>query len=260
MANDNHANYTKIGFVLVAAAAATIGTLIYLGGAGGGKEEFFAETYCETAVSGLSRGSDFDFRGVKVGEVGNITFVGQVYPEAVDEDARQVLITLKLDAATLLPRDRSSSPEEMMRRFVERGLRATIVSSGITGISHIELNYPKAPPQLRRITWHPNGVCIPPAPSILESFSDSATHLMNELNSMNVKEVWSNLSALVSHTARLADNANAIVESQRAVVGGILNQIEETGNSIRALAEELRENPSLLLRPRDLAPLPETEK
>lgn len=258
MASENRANYSKIGLVIVAAAAAAISTLIYLGGAGGNKEELIAETYCDTAVSGLSRGSEVAFRGVKIGEVKEITFVWRQYPEASDEDARQVLIVLSLDAGMLFSR-RESSPEEAMRRHVEHGLRATVVSSGITGISHIELNYPKVPTPPRRISWHPNGVCIPPEPSILDSFSDAATRLVNQLNDIDVSGMWSNVTALSHNTAKMTENANAFLESQKAVFSGIMDQVEQAGTSIRLFADEIRENPSLLFRSRDQAELPETK-
>lgn len=257
MSKGNRANYSKIGFVIIAAAIAAIGALIYLGGAVNNKEELLAETYCETAVSGLSKGSGVNFRGVKIGEVKDITFVWREYPEASDEDARQVLILLSLDARMLFSR-RESSPEEAMRRHVEHGLRATVVSSGITGISHIELNYPKIVTPPRRISWHPNGVCIPPAPSILDSFSDAATRLVNQLNDIDIRGAWSNVTDLSLNTAKLSENANALLESQKAVIGSIMDEIEQAGSSIRQLAEELKENPSLLLRPRDAEPLPET--
>lgn len=259
MANENRANYSKIGFIIMAAAVAAIGTLIYLGGAGNNKEELIAETYCDTAVSGLSKGSEVAFRGVKVGEVKDITFVWREYPEASDEDARQVLIVLSLDAEMLFSR-RESSPEEAMRRHVEHGLRATVVSSGITGISHIELNYPKLQAPMRHISWHPNGVCIPPEPSILDSFSDAATRLVNQLNDIDVRGAWSNMTALTMNTAKLTENANALLESQKAVIGNIMDQIEQTGTSIRLLADEIKENPSLLIRPRDPKELPETSR
>lgn len=258
MASENRANYSKIGFFLVAATVAIIATLVYLGGAGNNKEELVAETYCDTAVSGLSKGSEVNFRGVKVGEVKDITFVWREYPEASDEDARQVLIVMSLDSRMLFPR-RDSSPEEAMRRYVEHGLRATVVSSGITGLSHIELNYQKLQTTPRRISWHPAGVCIPPEPSILDSFSDAATSLINNLNDIDVRGAWSNITAFSESTARLTENANAILESQKAVIGGILEQVEQAGYSIRQLADELRDNPSLLLRPRDAEPLPETK-
>ena len=196
---------------------------------------------------------------MKIGEVKDITFVWREYPEASDEDARQVLIVLSLDANMLFSR-RESSPEEAMRRHVEHGLRATVVSSGITGISHIELNYPKIPMPPRRISWHPNGVCIPPEPSILDSFSDAATRLVNQLNDIDVRGTWSNMTALSEHTVRLTDNVNSILESQKAVLGGIMDQVEQAGNSIRLFADEIRENPSLLLRPRDPEELPETKR
>ncbi len=257
MSNENRANYSRIGLVLVAALAAATATLVYLGGAGNGKEELVAETYCDTAVSGLSKGSSVNFRGVKIGEVKDITFVWREYPEANDEDARQVLIVLSLDARMMFTR-RDSSPEEAMRRYVEHGLRATVVSSGITGLSHIELNYPKIAAAPRRISWHPNGVCIPPAPSILDSFSDAATRLVNQLNDIDVRGAWSNVTELSENTARLTENANAFLEAQKNVVGNILDQVEQAGNSLRLMADEIKENPSLLFRPRDAEPLQET--
>ena len=258
MATETKANYSRIGFVVVVALAAAIGTLVYLGGAGGGKAEIEAETYCDTAVSGLSKGSEVTFRGVKVGEVREITFVGHKYFNANDEDSRQVLIVMSLDAGSVVAR-RDHSPEETVRRCVEHGMRATVTSSGITGISHVELNYPKVPVEARRISWRPDGVCIPPAPSILESFSDAATRLVNQLSDVDVHAAWSNLTEFAADAARMTDAAGAALESQMATFGNIMSEIEQASSSLRQFAEEVRDNPSLLLRPRDPEALPETE-
>ena len=50
----NQANYSKIGFAVVAGAAAIVLTLVYLGGALGKGEVVYAETYSDAPVSGLS--------------------------------------------------------------------------------------------------------------------------------------------------------------------------------------------------------------
>ena len=52
--------------------------------------------------------------------------------------------------------------------------------------------------------------------------------------------------------------ANAIVDSQRAGIGAIVEDLESASRAVKSLAEDLRANPSLLLRPRDPEPLPET--
>ncbi len=256
MSNDTKANYARIGFTIVAGAVAIIAALVYFGGVGNRHERLIAETYCRE-VSGLSRGGEVNFRGVKVGEVAEITFVGKEYDGVSESDAQQILIRMALNSKMLTPPD-GTPPEEVLRRFVDHGLRATVASSGITGISHIELNYPKTPQPDPEMTWRSLYVCIPPAPSIMQSFSDSAAHILTELDAMDFKGAWSNVTDLVSSMSQLAQSANAIVDSQKAAIGGVMNQIEDVGARIRELVTTLQENPSLFLRDRTPDPIPET--
>ena len=72
----NQANYAKIGFAVAAGVAALVATLVYLGGALGKGDVIYAESYFDTQVSGLSVGSAVNLRGVKVGEVRAISFIG----------------------------------------------------------------------------------------------------------------------------------------------------------------------------------------
>ena len=256
MASDNNANYSKIGLSIVLAVGAISLTLVYLGGARK-DNRFITETYCPTAVTGLSVGSEVNFRGVKVGEVSEITFVGREYDGISEIDGRQILIRMALNARHIQTR-RDSSPEESLKRFVEHGLRATVTSSGITGLSKIELDYPKTTTQAPPITWEPEYPCIPPAPSILDSFSQSASKVMKELQEMDFSQTWSNLNSIVTSVAQIADSLGAFVDTQKTAVGDILTQVEQAGAQMRELMDELKENPSLLLRSSPPLPLPET--
>ena len=76
MANDNHTSYRRIGFAVFSGAIAIVLSLIYLGGIRGRGDEILVETHYDKPVSGLSVGSVVNFRGVKVGEVREISFVG----------------------------------------------------------------------------------------------------------------------------------------------------------------------------------------
>ena len=51
-----------------------------------------------------------------------------------------------------------------------------------------------------------------------------------------------------------------LVEDGKSGIEAIVRNMEETATRVRELATELRENPSLLLRPNDPPPLPETER
>lgn len=260
MANsDNRANYARIGFTLVAGAIAAAAALMYLGGTDSRKARLMAETYCQGGVSGLSTGSDVTFRGVKVGEVKEITFVGREYDVAREEDGRKILIRLALDEAKIKTRH-DLAGEDSLRRYVEHGLRATVTSSGITGLSHIELNYHKdtAPADEDAPSWQSSCVTIPPAPSILDSFSDAASRVMRQLDGMDFTAAWSNVNSFVASAASLAGSANEIIESERAKLSSLMDDAESTLSGLKELVDELKENPSLLIRARDPEPLEET--
>ena len=185
----NQANYSKIGFAVVAGAAAIVLTLVYLGGALGKGEVVYAETYSDAPVSGLSVGSAVNLRGVKVGEVKEISFVGSEYDEAKGDDIPKIYILIAFTTSKMRTTE-DEDPEEHLREFVKKGIHATVTSSGVTGLSKIELNFPRTPIETRPISWRPRHVCIPPAPSMLESFADSAARLMNQLNRMDFVAAW----------------------------------------------------------------------
>lgn len=252
--------YTIVGFTLIAAVAAAVAALVYLGGFAGNGSNLLVETYYDRPVNGLSPGSPVNFRGLKIGEVKYIKIAGPRAGDISTVDAQRIRILMSIDLRKIDIRNRPSDEhvKRVIEEFVNRGLRATVSSSGITGLSRIELNIVEnaAPPG--RISWNPRHPLIPPSPSLLESFSDAATKLMNQLNKMDFMSLWSNVSTVATSAARLTSNADALVESQRSAVAGIVGDIEETAAAMRELIRTLNDNPSLLLRPNDPQPLPET--
>ena len=161
MANDNHANYARIGGFIILGIVLILVTLVWLGGAGGNKNEFYAETFFSNDVSGLDVGSAVNLRGVRVGSVKRISFIGAVYDVASHEDGRKIYVLLALDRR-LFRVNHSENPEQTLERFVSRGLHATVSASGVTGLSHIELNFPKGKVPEEKIGWEKRRVTIPP--------------------------------------------------------------------------------------------------
>ena len=255
----NQANYSKIGFAVVAGAAAIVLTLVYLGGALGKGEVVYAETYSDAPVSGLSVGSDVNLRGVKVGEVKEISFIGSEYDDAKGDDIPKIYILIAFTTSKMRTTE-DEDPEEHLREIVKKGIHATVTSSGVTGLSKIELNFPRTPIETRPISWRPRHVCIPPAPSMLESFADSAARLMNQLNRMDFVSAWSNVAAVAESSANIAANVDELVDDGKAGIESIVRDMEEAAARVRELATDLRENPSLLIRANDPDPLPETER
>ena len=249
MAADNQPNYAKIGFFILAGVALTVGTLVYLGGFGAERHEFIAETHFSYPVSGLDVGSAVNFRGVRVGAVRRISFVGAEYDEITNPlDRRQIYVELALDTRLFRMGSKDERVREVLERLVERGLHAMVSSSGVTGLSRIELNFPTLRIEDEKISWRPQYVVIPPAPSILQSAADSATQILDQLNKMDFVTAWSNVVEVTGAASVLLNDASSLIQSQKGNIGEILDNVREAASGLRAFTDEIRSNPSALLR------------
>ncbi|MBO7721693.1 MAG: MCE family protein [Kiritimatiellae bacterium] len=259
---DNHANYAKIGFTVSIGVGAIIAALVYLGGMRGKSDEFLAETYYDKTVSGLSVGSAVTFRGVKIGEVREIAFVGSKY-DVHGADNSRIYILMALDDKTIDSCAGSQEKfSELVSRFVEKlGLRATVTASGITGLSTIEcdFNHQENRPEIPAISWKPKYAFIPPKVSLMESFSASATRVMNQINKIDLAAVWSNVHNSVESLAQAMNSAKTILETSQGEVDRLIENLLQTSASVKDLTSELKSNPSLLIRERKPRPLEETE-
>jgi len=259
MASDNHASYAKIGFTVCLGVFTIVATLIYLGGVGDQRDIVLVESYYDTPVTGLSVGSVVNFRGVKVGEVRDISFIGNQYDVEGGDNSR-IYILMALNKRLLNFNIQRDIQDQVRWLVAERGLRATVSINGITGLARIEINinegeeYKTTP----LISWRPRYACIPPKNSLIDNFSVAATKVMNQINKIDLNAFWSNLNASVEHVSQCAETANVLMESRQADVGRILDNLTATSESLRELSAELRRNPSALVRGVDRPSLVET--
>ena len=262
MARDNHASYTRIGLTVVVGVVAIVATLIYIGGIRGESNVVYAETYYDKPVSGLSVGSVVNFRGVKIGEVKEVTFVGDVYDvEGVTSSRIYILMALQCGIMSQ-ENDEPEEAEAVIRQMIDKaGLRASVTTSGITGLSRIECDYynPENLDPVPPITWTPNHVYIPAKISLLDSFSVAATKVMNQINRMDLNAAWSNLNSAVESLSRTTEGAKNMLESRQGDIDMMIDDFSATSAALRDFAGEVRQNPSLLIRERKVRRLEETE-
>ena len=246
MSDENSASYKKIGLAVALGMVAIAATLFWLGGLEGQYGFVCAETYCDKPVSGLSVGSVVNFRGVKIGQVAKIGFVGDEYGVA-GPDGYKIYILMSFSEAS----------EAMLRRSP---VQATVTASGVTGLSRVEINIAGDTAVPPPPGWTPRSMYIPYKPSLLDSFSDSATKVMNQINKIDISSVWSNISESVKTLSCATEGARSILESSKADIEKMIGDFSETASAVRGLAEELRTNPSLLFRECVADPLPETKR
>lgn len=255
MDSDNHASYAKIGFAVFAGVLAVVGVMIYFGGVGA-DDRVLVETYYDKPVGGLSVGSPVNFRGVKVGDVREISFVGSKY--RIESFGKlRIYVLMAIDRKALKIRD-DISIERLLDDLVARGMRVTVSASGITGLSHIECNIHHNTPPPMEISWTPEHYYIPSTVSLLENFSDSATKVMNQLNRMDFQTAWSNINSSISSLAAMTEGVSRMIESRRPDMERIVENIEEASASIREFADAVKRNPAKLLSGDEPGRLPET--
>lgn len=257
--SDTKASYTKIGVFIALGVALLIAVLIYIGGVGIGKRVMKAETYFVNPVSGLDVGSAVNFRGVKVGAVSEITFIGCKYEDCAPEDSQIIYVEMTFDAKRC-GIDPDEDPEVLIQNMLKRGIHATVSASGVTGLSRIELNYPTTPIEDRNISWVPNNYCIPPAPSILQSAADSATRILDQINRMDLVQLWTNLVNITGNANGLLESSTTFIESQRGTMNETLQNMRDASENFSEFSREVRDNPGLLLRDRQAEPLEETKR
>ena len=249
MAADNQPNYAKIGFFILAGVALAVGTLVYLGGFGAAQHEFVAETHFSYPVSGLDVGSAVNFRGVRVGSVRRISFIGAEYDDIGNpHDRRQIYVELALDRRLFRFGGKAEHVNEALARLVERGLHATVSSSGVTGLSKIELNFPTIQREDEKISWRPKYIVIPPSPAFLQSATDSVTQLLDQLNRMDFVAAWSNVVEVTGSANVFLQDVTSLIQAQKGNMGEIMDNVREASIGLRAFTDEIRANPAALLR------------
>jgi ABC-type transporter Mla subunit MlaD len=143
---------------------------------------------------------------------------------------------------------------------VAKGLHATVSASGVTGLSRIELNFPKGMLREERPSWRAEHPLIPPAPSILQSAADSATQILDQLNKMDFAAAYSNLLAATRSAGAALDNFNTVLSGEQGGISEIVQNVRDASISIRDFADQIRNNPSSLLRSNTPDELQETRR
>ncbi|OGV43726.1 MAG: hypothetical protein A2X46_08520 [Lentisphaerae bacterium GWF2_57_35] len=257
---------------VIAAAGLAIAALILLSSQELYKRAILLETYINESVQGLEIGSPVKLRGVKIGQVSQITFVDDIY----QTDHRYVLVRAKL----FFSRSKSMAAkglEEQLAREIENGLRVRLTSQGLTGTAFLEADY--LPPQRyppMEIDWQPDYLYVPSAPSIITQFSDSLQKILDKLSQSHVEQmavsanelitnlnvlitrdlppIMTNVRAVTQALPETVDRMNSVFRridtifvEQQYSVEEILSNFKSASRDLKQLMDQARENPASVL-------------
>ena len=219
-------DYFKLGLFVLGGVLLLFVVLFALGLGRFFKKTYIIETYVNESVNGLEMGSAVKYRGVRVGSVTTIDFVGSKYGDKA-EGLRYVYVECTLER-NLFAGLGSKSTVEQAADEVARGLRARPISQGLTGQLYLGLDYVDPGSNLLLpIHWEPSNIYIPAAPSTLSRVEQAVLSISNTLGGLEQAE----LPEAVKSFRRLADSTSTVLEGTDA---------REVGARLSATLEQTR--------------------
>jgi ABC-type transporter Mla subunit MlaD len=200
--------HLRVGLLLLTGLGLAVAMVLFLG-QNRIADGLRYETYIRETVQGLDVGSPVKFRGVQLGQVGEIVLASAAYP-AVAHAPQDLVSRLVVVRFVVDPKKFGRAPDTA--QAVAAGLRVRLASQGITGLAYLELDFVEAerfPPQ--PVSWSPQTAVIPSMPSTISQFQDAAQALAAKLQDVDI--------------ARLAATTQALIDTaQSQLAGGELRQ------------------------------------
>ena len=226
----------RIGLFVLAGALLLIGALFAVGlKAYFGKHDVF-ETCVTGKVENLSVGALVKLRGVTIGKVSSIGFIGTEYP---DYKEQFVLIQFRVPSGTVWSAE-TDQIQQLLDTEAAHGLRARVQGQGFLGPSILALEYvdPKLYPVVP-IPWTPRHYYIPSAPSQLNRLLSSLEKNLSLLENVDLAELLNRAKTLIDAAKRLAENINQIDFKQIGTnAGSLIVEFRETNRGLqRTLAD-----------------------
>ncbi len=229
---DAKPHYFRIGIFVLTALALIVAGVVLFGAGLFAQNKLHVESYFTESITGLSIGSPVQFRGVQIGAVEEIGFVGSAYSLDQNTPAEATYASYVRVVSGVL---RSKFPvqgtvqiEALLERMVQRGLRARISSNLLTQQAYLEMNFldPNRFPA-EKVPWTPIYPNIPSAPSEFGTITNSIDKILGQLQAIDaqglatsLEKVFTSLNTAISeaHLAELSKEARGLLQVGREKV------------------------------------------
>ena len=207
-------NYFKIGVFVILACVLLVAAIVFFGSGLFSEDKIYLETYFDGSVSGLDIGAPVELRGVRMGQVENITFAQSEYEiEVGSEDyykyGNYVMVLASLDVA-YLPNDLTLEGRiKNAKQLTERGFRLRLASSLLTGKAYLQGDYldPERYPVLE-VPWEPKNIYISSAPGELSTMKQSIDGILAKLEQVDTEKIGDLIEQILVSVNQAIDDAN----------------------------------------------------
>jgi len=241
-------HYFRIGLFVILAIAMIVAAIVVFGAGLLAQDKMYFETYFDESITGLSVGSPVEFRGVRIGQVESIGFVGNEYD--LDQDSTKLseyepyVMVVCSAPKTIFPELAQIRTETVLQEMIQRGLRVRVMSNILTGQAYLEANYVDPNRfEVMQVGWEPRYPYVPSAPGELTTMKDSIDKILVRLQEIDVEGLASSLENVFTSMDKAISDVNmgelssetaALLKETRAKVAAI-----ETGKINQATQELL---------------------
>lgn len=224
------ANPAAIGAFVLVAIAIGLSALVVLGSGKLFKKTSRFVIFFESSLSGLDVGAPVEYRGVRIGQVKEISL-------QYNFQMNQVLIPVYVDLEDARFKFAGDQQENKpITHHIEHGLRAQLESQSLlTGKMKVMLvDDPDAP--MRLVGGDPETIEIPAIPTLVENIS-------HRIEKLPIVQIISNLDISMKHIADVTSSGELTNTVLR--LNGALKEIEDLGRQLN------KEMPGLLATARE---------
>jgi paraquat-inducible protein B len=238
-------------------------------------EKRYFVLYFNESVRGLSPGAPVEFRGIRIGQVLDISLQFES-----EKTSFQIPVLIEVEPERIEALGKRPTPsDKLLEKFIERGLRGQLKTGNLlTGQLFVQLDfYPNAPRQ--EITYAGRYPVIPTVPTPLQAASETLAKFLDRLDKLPLEQTVTELrqgvkalnetitvtQELVSRLGtEVAPQAKATLEQAEKTLASIerltssdapasqdlqqaLREFTEAARSIRVLTDYLQQHPDSII-------------
>jgi ABC-type transporter Mla subunit MlaD len=238
-------SYFKIGLFVIAGSVLILTAVVVLGAGLFHQDKAYFETYFDESISGLSVGSPVEFRGVRIGVVEKISFIGDEYdvlgPSSGLSKYEYYVIVLCSVSRENLPGVSYEQRLSYLENMVSRGLRIRMTSNILTGQAYLQADF-LDPNRFKTldIGWQPEHLYIPSAPSELTTLKDSVDKVLYRLQEIDVDKLVTAVENVLDSLNTAIANAKVrdISKETRELLAEVRKQVEKLNTEKLSLAAQ----------------------
>ncbi|HEY8231193.1 MAG TPA: MlaD family protein [Vicinamibacteria bacterium] len=184
-----------VGVFVLGAIALVLAAIVLLSSGNWFEPKSMFTVFFPGSVRGLNKGAAVTFRGVKIGEVKDVTafLTGQDQPPIQIEVVIEIRTNVVEVPEGVARPFAGADPDSLARGLIERGVRARMMSqSMLTGQKYIDLDFlPKEPARLAGLRR--NYPELPTTPTAMERLEDRAEEIFAKLADLPLDQVLDDL-------------------------------------------------------------------